>query len=164
VLIYVEVGLFLVVLVYAYFRFKRKSKVKHRIKPKTKSSVKTERDEPYGDLYEKALLTENEKEFYGRLLDAFPDCHVLPQVSMGALIQSEGGVARHRFAQKIVDFVVCDTNLEVIALIELDDRTHSAEKDYWRDKMTGAAGYVTHRFESKKKPYPNEIRRVVLGR
>lgn len=125
--------------------------------------IPSESETPYDDLREKPLLTENEKEFYGRLLDAFPDCHVLPQVGMGALIQSEGGRARHRFAQKIVDFVVCNTDLDVIALIELDDRTHSEEKDYWRDKMTGAAGYVTYRFESRKKPSPKEIRRVILG-
>jgi hypothetical protein len=128
-----------------------------------KSTKEPEGESPYDDLREKPLLTENEKEFYGRLLDAFPDCHVLPQVGMGALIQSEGGRARHRFAQKIVDFVVCNTDLDVIALIELDDRTHSEEKDYWRDKMTGAAGYVTYRFESRNKPSPREIRRAVLG-
>jgi very-short-patch-repair endonuclease len=43
-------------------------------------------------------------------------------------------------------------NAEVIALVELDDRTHRASKDAARDAMTAAAGYQTIRIPSKPQP------------
>jgi hypothetical protein len=114
----------------------------------------------------KRLLTANEVEFFHRLRQALPDYHVFPQVSMGALMSPASGVSRqeylpvrNRFAAKIVDFVVTDDELNPIALIELDDRTHSAEKDARRDAMTGAAGYTTLRYQSRNKPAPDVIRR-----
>jgi very-short-patch-repair endonuclease len=65
---------------------------------------------------------------------------------------------RGRFAQKVVDFVILDDALEVVALVELDDRTHRLEKDAARDAMTAAAGYVTLRYRSREKPEPKAIR------
>jgi hypothetical protein len=118
----------------------------------------------------KALLTANELEFLGRLERAMPDLRFCPQVSMGAILQP--AVARNhkrymsirgRFAQKIVDFVVQNkTTGSIICLVELDDRTHDAEKDRLRDAMTEEAGYVTVRWESRAKPSQAEIRTTLL--
>lgn len=116
----------------------------------------------------KRLLTPNETEFFHRLCKALPDYHVFPQVSMGALMSPASGVSkqdylpvRNRFASKIVDFVVADAELNPVALVELDDRTHSADKDARRDAMTGAAGYPTLRYPSRAKPELEVIRRDV---
>jgi hypothetical protein len=116
----------------------------------------------------KRLLTPNEIEFFHRLCKALPDYHVFPQVSMGALMSPASGVSkqdylpvRNRFASKIVDFVVADDELNPVALVELDDRTHSAEKDARRDAMTGEAGYPTLRYQSRAKPELDVIRRDV---
>lgn len=115
---------------------------------------------PYG---RKALLTANELEFFERLSEALPTYWVFPQVAMGALISvkglqgAEAFKARSKFAQKIVDYVVCDRNLTVIALIELDDKTHSKTKDAARDALTYSAGYPTLRYSSSAKPYPAQI-------
>jgi len=113
----------------------------------------------------RAFLTENEKEFLDRLEKAFPEHRVMAQVSMGALMAPDvrGGsghylAIRGRFAQKVVDFVILDDALEVVALVELDDRTHQQEKDAARDAMTAAAGYVTLRYQSREKPSPEAIR------
>jgi hypothetical protein len=113
----------------------------------------------------RALLTENEKEFLLRLEEAFPEHRIMAQVCMGALMAPavRGGSPdylsiRGRFAQKVVDFVVLDDTLEVVALVELDDRTHRLEKDAIRDAMTAAAGYVTLRYQSRAKPAPQAIR------
>jgi very-short-patch-repair endonuclease len=65
---------------------------------------------------------------------------------------------RSRFDRKIADFVVCERgSLQVVAIIELDDRTHDAGADQRRDAMTKAAGYQTFRFQSKQKPSEAEI-------
>ena len=128
------------------------------------------RRKPAFRVVRKALLTENEKEFFERLELAFPDHRIMTQVAMGALMAPDvrGGGAdylsiRGRFAQKIVDYVVLDEALEVVALIELDDRTHRLEKDAERDAMTAAAGYVTLRYHSRDKPQPQAIRAEMVA-
>ncbi len=45
----------------------------------------------------------------------------------------------------------------MLALVELDDRTHSAKGDRQRDALTKAAGYRTIRFQSRNKPTQAEI-------
>ncbi len=113
----------------------------------------------------RALLTENEVDFLTRLENAFPEYDIHCQVSMGALMEPDvpGGSPdflsiRARFAQKVVDFVLVDGAREVVALIELDDRSHRQEKDAERDAMTAKAGYITLRYASHAKPGPAELR------
>jgi len=123
------------------------------------------RKKPAFRVAKRAFLTDNEKEFLLRLEEAFPEHRVMAQVSMGALMAPDvrGGGSeylsiRSRFAQKVVDYVVLDDALEIVALVELDDRTHRLEKDAVRDAMTAAAGYVTLRYRSREKPSPKAIR------
>lgn len=57
------------------------------------------------------------------------------------------------FTQKIVDFVAQNRDDgSVVAIIELDDRTHDADKDAKRDATLGSAGYRIVRWSSKTKP------------
>ncbi len=113
----------------------------------------------------KPLMTENEKAFFQRLQRALPRHHIFPQVSFAAFLTDDGKLTqqnrwavRSRFNRKIADFVVCDRNtLDIVALVELDDRTHSRNTDSRRDDLTKAAGYHTIRFQSKQKPTEAEI-------
>jgi hypothetical protein len=113
----------------------------------------------------KSLLTANETEFFHRLQRALNGYHVFPQVAFGAVLTDDGQLAskarwsvRAKFDRKIVDFVICERgSLKIVALIELDDRTHSASADRERDAITKAAGYQTFRFQSKQKPSEAEI-------
>lgn len=113
----------------------------------------------------KPLLTPNEQEFFGRLLDAVPEFHVFPQVAMSQLMEVKARGRRdwltgfNGISRKVVDFVVTDRKLRVIALIELDDRTHDARKDRERDEMTAEAGYRTLRYQSREKPSAGDLRR-----
>jgi very-short-patch-repair endonuclease len=113
----------------------------------------------------KPLLTPNEIEFFHRLQRALPAYQVLPQVAFAAFLTDDGKLSskarwsvRNRFDRKIADFVVCErASLKVVALIELDDKTHKADADQKRDAITKAAGYQTFRFQSRKKPSEAEI-------
>lgn len=113
----------------------------------------------------KSLLTSNETEFFHRLMRALPSYWVFPQVSFAAFLTDDGKLARNarwslraRFDRKIADFVVCERgSLKIVALIELDDSTHSASADRKRDALTKAAGYQTLRFQSRQKPTEAEI-------
>src|SRR5262249_40990185 len=104
-------------------------------------------------------------EFFHRLQRALPAYRVFPQVSFAALMTDDSALSRQarwslraRFDRKIADFVICDArSLKVVALVELDDRTHDVRADRNRDAITKAAGYQTFRFESKAKPSEQEI-------
>jgi len=115
------------------------------------------------------LMTENELEFFGRLVAALPDHYIFPQVAMSALIEaasSDRKLAhsdRLRIAQHCVDYVVCTHAGEVVAVVELDDRTHSRAKDQLRDSRLEQAGIRTVRFQSRSKPTPAAIRVTVCG-
>jgi len=119
----------------------------------------------------KQLLTENEKEFFNRLRRALPEYEVFPQVAMGAVLAPNVDRSDRRryyqirgtFSQKIIDFLICDKTLNVVAAVELDDRTHNAKRDEMRDAMLMSAGYRVLRWHSKNKPSEAEIRAMVMS-
>lgn len=124
---------------------------------------------PVVPVEKKPLMTANEREFFERLARALPDCHVFPQVAFNALLDArkglgwqERGQTRNRFDRKVADYVICrrDT-FEVLAIVELDDRTHRAEKDEQRDALLTSAGYRVIRFQSRSKPSEEEIKQVL---
>ena len=115
------------------------------------------------------LMTDNESEFFGRLVLALPDHDVFPQVAMSALIEAASRNRQQaygdylRIAQQRVDYVVCSRAGEVVAVVELDDQTHVQAKDRQRDARLEQAGIRTVRFQSRRKPGPAEIAVLVLG-
>jgi hypothetical protein len=122
-----------------------------------------------GTYRRRKLMTDNEEEFFGRLVVALPDHYIFPQVAMSALLQtasSDGRKAhgdRLRIAQQRVDYVVCTRSCEVVAVVELDDRTHSQAKDQLRDSRLEQAGIRTVRFQARDKPKVDAIRATILG-
>jgi very-short-patch-repair endonuclease len=114
------------------------------------------------------LMTENEAEFFGRLIVALPDHYVFPQVAMSALIEAatkdkkRAHRDRLRIAQQRVDYVVCDRSCKVVAVVELDDKTHSRAKDQVRDARLQQAGIRTVRFQSRSKPNVEAVRAAIL--
>lgn len=107
----------------------------------------------------KALMTKRERAVLPFIEANFPGCRIHSQVAMAALIKLQSGVEkkkrmaiRNRFDRKIIDFVVEQKQTgDVIALIELDDRTHNAQKDAARDAITATAGYKTIRIPAGTK-------------
>lgn len=101
----------------------------------------------------KPLLTDRERAARAIIERTLPHARVHVQVSMGALLQPKGSFnrrdahkVRNRFSQKIVDFVIEDRATGgILALVELDDRSHDALRDRQRDAMTASAGYRTIR-------------------
>lgn len=116
----------------------------------------TEADLPYT---KKLLLTKNEWAFYKKLK---PICdrynlHILAKVRLADLVDvssQKQGKDRIKYfnmvSKKHVDFVLCKPdNLQVLALLELDDKSHQAQSRQQRDSFVDAvcqkAGYpVAH--------------------
>lgn len=113
-------------------------------------------------------MSDNEAEFFGRLIVALPECYIFPQVAMTALLEAtstdkkKAHSDRLRIAQQRIDYVICDRQCRVIAVVELDDRTHSRVKDQVRDSRLEQAGVRVVRFQSKTKPSKDELRNAVL--
>ncbi len=113
----------------------------------------------------KPLLTDNELEFFNRLARALPRYYIFPQVALGAIMDvnsqlpaQQRRAIRARFDRKIADFIICEPRtLKVLAIIELDDRTHDPRRDRERDAITEAAGIRTLRYSSREKPSVAEI-------
>jgi hypothetical protein len=121
-----------------------------------------------GKYRRRTLMTANEREFFGRLRAALPDHLVFPQVAMSALIEASSADQKQAFrdrlriAQQRVDYLVCDQQGEIVVVVELDDRTHSPDKDKVRDARLLQAGIKTIRFQSKNKPAYEAIRAAVF--
>lgn len=116
----------------------------------------------------KPLLTKNEIEFLGRLHSALPELAIFPQVALRAIVRPGSPSSARAYGReasligaKHCDYLICrPATCEIVAIVELDDRTHQKERDASRDRMTAAAGYRTLRFESKNKPSVAELRRI----
>jgi very-short-patch-repair endonuclease len=118
----------------------------------------------------KRLMTPREREMILLIEAAVPHCRVHAQVSMGALIETQKGLAqkeritaRNRFDRKIIDFVLEEKGSgDVLALVELDDRSHNVKKDGHRDALTRAAGYKTIRIRPGRNLNPAAIREAIM--
>src|SRR4051812_20476941 len=114
-------------------------------------------------------MSENELDFFGRLVAALPDHYIFPQVAMSALLEaaSSDKKAAHRDRLHITlqraDYVVCTKNCDLVAVIELDDRAHSTAKDQLRDSRLEQAGIRTVRFKSRAKPPVDGLRAAIVG-
>lgn len=117
----------------------------------------------YAAYRKRQVMTPNEMEFFGRIGRALPGLHVCPQIAMHALIEPTSANSKTRLAdfrrisQKVVDFTVFDAQWAIVAIIELDDRTHLAGRDAIRDGFTSAAGIRTLRYQSRSKPDESQI-------
>lgn len=103
-------------------------------------------------LKRKEFMTRSELEFWRLLVPAAAPLNVGPQVAMSALLTTVTGLekadrasARNSFDRKCVDFVLFDAAGVVQLIVELDDSTHKADKDFGRDKLTESADYRTLR-------------------
>jgi len=126
-------------------------------------------DEPW-PLSARNLLSRREKRFYQSLVALYPDHRILVQVALSQLInidrnhpQSES--IRARYKQLVADFVLCRPDLSVVAVIELDDRTHLWPKrkaaDARKNKALADAGIRLVRIPAGRLPSPDTLRALV---
>lgn len=125
------------------------------------------------------FLTPTELNFLTLLEKALPEARIHAQVSMGALLKplirktgksKKNAWQQHRstfnrYIQKRVDFLAQHRESgQIIAVIELDDRTHDGkkDKDTERDAMLQQAGYLVIRFDARSKPTADSIRHHII--
>jgi len=119
--------------------------------------------------FPKRPLTEPEQIFYWKLRKALPEHVVLAQVSFSRFLYTKGATAKNNFwrfaqgRQKVADFVICDKSFYIVAIVELDDSSHSTDKDKIRDTILKEAGLHIIRWNVKNMPSDEDIRRGMLA-
>jgi hypothetical protein len=116
------------------------------------------------------LLTNREQLFYQRLLSVYPNHKIFVQVALSQLIDvsedhPERQSIRNRFSQLVADFVLCRADLSVIAVIELDDRTHERRDrqaaDARKTKALADAGFRLVRIPAGALPSEQRLRETI---
>jgi very-short-patch-repair endonuclease len=119
--------------------------------------------------YAKKPLSQPEQILYFRLVQALPDHIILAQVQLSCLLGVKKGYPHQTWLNRInrmsVDFVVCNKDSSVVAVIELDDATHLRKDrqiaDAKKDKSLGAAGIQVVRFPVKVIPDLTAIQKAL---
>lgn len=126
-----------------------------------------------GDLWPleaKPILTDRERVLFDRLLVAFPSCRIFPQVALSQLMVLKPGTRnwqsiQNQYFRLVADFVVCNADLQVVAVIELDDGTHRqarrAAADARKTKALRSAGLHLCRLSEGTLPSIEELRVLI---
>jgi hypothetical protein len=116
------------------------------------------------------LLTERERSLYHNLLSSYPDHKIFVQVALSQMIgvdrnHPESESIRARYKQLVADFVLCRSDLSVVAVIELDDRSHERgdrqRADARKNKALADAGIRLIRIPAGALPSEDTLRGLV---
>lgn len=121
----------------------------HQTEEESSPDKKTLKDIIHGKIKKTHILSLNEKQTFFRLKEALePRYIVLAQVSFNALIWAGSRDIRNRFNRKMADFVIYDGNLNIIAVVDLDDASHQGQeqRDADRDCLLHEAGIKVIRY------------------
>lgn len=129
------------------------------------------RDSEAWPLYAKKPLGPAEQDLYRRLAKALPEHVILAQVRLSQLLGVKKGndfqFWQDRLSHLAADFVVCDREGAVIAVIELGDASPNAPvrklSDAEKHKALAAAHVRLLRWQAWRLPDETEIRREALG-
>lgn len=110
--------------------------------------------------YAKKPLSQPEQVLYFRLVQALPGHIILAQVQLSRLLGVKKGNNYQAWSNRInrmsADFVVCNKDSSIVAVIELDDATHQREDrqaaDTKKDKALESAGVQIVRWQAKSIP------------
>ena len=110
--------------------------------------------------YAKKPLSQPEQVLYFRLIQALPEHIVIAQVQLSRLLGVKKGNNYQAWFNRInrmsADFVVCNKDSSIVAVIELDDATHQREDrqaaDAKKDKALASAGVRIVRWQAKSIP------------
>jgi Protein of unknown function (DUF2726) len=122
------------------------------------------------------LFSAAERSFYGVLLKVIGDRYVvLGKIRLADIIKTRPGLsasecasAQNRISSKHVDFVLCNPQtLAIVAVIELDDKSHASDRrkqrDNFLDGALAAAGIPVLHVRAQKSYSTTEIAGSIAG-
>lgn len=116
--------------------------------------------------YAKKVMSKPEQVLYYKLIEALPDHIVLAQVQLSRFLGVKKDYQFHEWNNKInrmsADFLICKKDSSVVAVIELDDKSHEDEKrkqaDNKKDKAINSSGLVVIRWNVQNMPDSQKIK------
>ncbi len=120
--------------------------------------------------YAKKPLSQPEQVLYFRLVEALPDHIILAQVQLSRFLGVKKGHNYQSWSNRInrmsADFVICNKDSSIIAVIELDDSTHNKasrqEADAKKNRALEAAGIKLIRWHVKSIPEVSAIKSLLI--
>jgi very-short-patch-repair endonuclease len=120
--------------------------------------------------YAKKPLTQPEQILYFRLLSALPEHIVLAQVQLSRFLGVKKGANvqswLNRISRMSADYVICQKDASVIAVVELDDASHQSDRrvtaDAKKESALRAAGIKLFRWQVRELPDVTTIRTSLL--
>ncbi len=120
--------------------------------------------------YAKKPLSQPEQILYFRLIEALPEHIVLAQVQLSRFLGVKKGHNYQSWSNRInrmsADFVVCNKDSSILAVIELDDATHQKTErqaaDAKKNKAFEAAEIRIIRWQTKSMPDVSTIKSALL--
>lgn len=118
---------------------------------KKSKSDKEEKDDNFYPYHSKMLLTKNEYSFFKKLKNITDEknLQILAKIRLADLVEVNSGTKDwskyfNKIKSKHIDFAIAD-NMKIIALIELDDKSHEKDNRVQRDdfvnNVLSTAGY-----------------------
>jgi len=121
--------------------------------------------------YAKKLLSAPEQALYFKLCRVFPEHIIFSQVSLSRILGVKKGYNNYSWNNRIsrmsADFVICEKDFSVLAVIELDDKSHlipsRIKADRKKDKAITDAGLKIVRWQIKKMPDEAEMKSLLVN-
>lgn len=114
-------------------------------------------------------MNEMEQAFYLRLVEAFSgEKIVLAQVAFSSFIDAQGGSKGENFTkyalarQKVADFVICNKDFSIHAIVEITGGAYSVIRDSGRDLIAEEAGLKSYSFNVGSLPGIAEIKEQII--
>jgi very-short-patch-repair endonuclease len=135
-----------------------------------RSFIKNKRGKEIWPYYAKKPITKTELILYYRLVNALPDKIILSQVQLSRVLGvkkgNNFGEWNNRINRMSLDFVVCrKEDAGIIAVIELDDKSHEKEErikaDEKKDKALESANIRIIRWKVDEMPDEKTIKRIL---
>lgn len=123
-------------------------------------------------VYARKPMSRPEQVLYFRLVEALPEHIVLAQVQLSRIVGVRKCKNRQAWFNRInrmsVDFVVCNKDSSIVAVIELDDATHQRESrqraDAKKEKALASADIRLVRWQVQAMPDVAVIQATLLSR
>lgn len=116
----------------------------------------------------KPILTSSETEMFKRLCTALPAFYIFPKVAIATMLSPKSSKLKsknaefNKVAQKTVDFAICDADLTLICIVDLEAQGGNTIANALSDQYFKSAGIKTIRWDSEAKPTIEQISKKIL--
>lgn len=93
-----------------------------------------------------SLLTNREQFMYRLLQESFPKHLILSQVAFASFMEGEDEFSKRAIGNKVADFVILDSSLKIVTIVELDQHQYRTDAQAAEEKVIRAAGFQLLRY------------------